>query len=106
MQQALEGLHSHILLAIPSHRCGIMPFQVNIQYVPLLNFSTAEEEQEAEEDADSSSQDEGADERAEEENEGFSETRDFPVTTLMSVSTHHTLLTKEKHVKEEVSPAM
>lgn len=28
---ALEGMHSHIFRAIPSHRCGIMPFQVNIQ---------------------------------------------------------------------------
>jgi len=24
----LEGLHSHLLRAVPSHRCGIMQFQV------------------------------------------------------------------------------
>lgn len=27
---ALEGLHSHLLHAVPLHRCSIMPFQVNI----------------------------------------------------------------------------
>eukprot|EP00057_Strongylocentrotus_purpuratus_P015139 XP_011669613.1 PREDICTED: uncharacterized protein LOC105440781 [Strongylocentrotus purpuratus] len=31
---ALEGLHSHLLHAVPSHRCGIMPFQVY-----LLSFA-------------------------------------------------------------------
>ena len=24
----LEGLHSHLLRAVPTHRCGIMQFQV------------------------------------------------------------------------------
>lgn len=26
---SLEGLHSHLVNAIPSKRCGLMPFQVN-----------------------------------------------------------------------------
>ena len=32
---ALEGLHAHLLHAIPSNRCAIMPFQVNMKVIKI-----------------------------------------------------------------------
>lgn len=36
---SLEGLHSHLVHAIPSNRCGIMPFQVSNENKTLYFFS-------------------------------------------------------------------